>query len=137
MLQEETIRRLEREKKVLNDKLMTLETSVAQVEADKRALREKVAKSQKNETRGEKEREAMRTQIDNAESRVTRMDLKRKSLESMCSPPGKIAKNFILEEWVFAQLALKMQCQIVKITLRIHLYFWLMYCSRVHVHLYK
>jgi len=83
MLQEETIRRLERERKVLNDKLMTLETGVAQVEADKRALREKVTKSQKNEARGEKERDAMRTQIDNAESRVTRMDLKRKSLEGL------------------------------------------------------
>ena len=81
MLQEETIRRLERERKVLNEKVINLETNIAQIEADRRSLREKTSKSQKNEVRSEKEREAMRVQIDNAESRVTRMELKKKSLE--------------------------------------------------------
>ena len=81
MLQEETIRRLERERKVQNEKILALETSMTQGETDKRMLRDKCAKSQKNEARGEKEREAMRAQINNAESRVTRMDLKKKALE--------------------------------------------------------
>lgn len=83
MLQEETIRRLERERKVLNEKMLALETNFAQSEADRRNFREKYTKSQKSESRYEKEREAMRAQIDNAESRVTRMDLKRKALEGI------------------------------------------------------
>ena len=97
MLQEETIRRLERERKVLNDKLLTLEASIAQAEADKRVFREKLGKSQKAETRSEKERDAMRQQIDNAESRVTRMELKKKSLEGKTLLNGTVISQALMK----------------------------------------
>ena len=81
MLQEETIRKLERERKSLNEKMLVLETSLAQAEADRRALKDKVSKLQHSEARSDQEKEAMRAQIENAESRLTRMDLKKRALE--------------------------------------------------------
>ena len=81
MLQEETIRRVERERKMLNEKLEVFERNLAQAEAEKRTLKEKLLKLQQDEGRSIQEREAMRSQIDNAESRVTRIDLKKRALE--------------------------------------------------------
>ena len=81
MLQEETIRRVERERKMLNEKLEVFERNLTQAEAEKCTLKEKLLKLQQDEERSIQEREAMRSQIDNAESRVTRIDLKKRALE--------------------------------------------------------
>ncbi len=81
MLQEETIRRLERERKSINEKTHALETSLAQAEADRRQLKDKVVKLQNNDSKIEQEKEAMRSQIENAESRITRIDLKKRAVE--------------------------------------------------------
>ena len=81
MLQEETIRRLERERKTLNEKMEALETSLAQSDAERRQLKDKVGKLQLNDSKIEQEKEAMRSQIENAESRITRIDLKKRGVE--------------------------------------------------------
>ena len=81
MLQEETIRRLERERKGLNEKITALDSSLAQAEADRRQLRDKVAQLQQNEAKSDQEKEAMRAQIENAESRLTKVELKKRSVE--------------------------------------------------------
>ena len=83
MLQEETIRRLERERKTLNEKMEALETSLAQSDAERRQLKDKVAKLQMNDAKIEQEKEAMRSQIENAESRITRIDLKKRGVEGI------------------------------------------------------
>lgn len=81
MLQEETIRRLERERKTLNEKMEALETSLANSDAERRQLKDKVAKLQLNDSKIEQEKEAMRSQIENAESRITRIELKKRGVE--------------------------------------------------------
>ena len=86
MLQEETIRRLERERKGLNEKISALDSSLAQAEADRRQLRDKVAQLQQSEGRSDQEKEAMRAQIENAESRLTKVELKKRSVEGGWSP---------------------------------------------------
>ena len=84
MLQEETIRRLERERKSINEKMHALETSLAQSEAERRQFKDKVAKLQSNDSKIEQEKEAMRSQIENAESRITRIELKKRGVEGLC-----------------------------------------------------
>lgn len=83
MLQEETIRRLERERKGLNEKIAVLDSSLAQAEGERRQLRDKVAQFQQLESKSDKEKEAMRAQIENAESRLTKVELRKRSLEGM------------------------------------------------------
>lgn len=83
MLQEETIRRLERERKGLNEKIAVLDSSLAQAEGERRQLRDKVAQFQQVESKSDKEKEAMRAQIENAESRLTKVELRKRSLEGM------------------------------------------------------
>lgn len=80
MLQEETIRRLERERKGLNEKISAMDSSIAQAEADRRQLRDKVTKLQQSEAKSDQEKEAMRSQIENAETRLTKIELKKRSL---------------------------------------------------------
>ena len=81
MLQEETIRRLERERKGLNEKISVLDSSLAQAEGERRQLRDKVAQLQQSEAKSDQEKEAMRAQIENAESRLTKVELRKRSLE--------------------------------------------------------
>lgn len=81
MLQEETIRRLERERKGLNEKISVLDSSLAQAEGERRQLRDKVAQFQQSESKSDQEKEAMRAQIENAESRLTKVELRKRSLE--------------------------------------------------------
>lgn len=83
MLQEETIRRLERERKGLNEKISVLDSSLAQAEGERRQLRDKVAQLQQSEAKSDQEKEAMRAQIENAESRLTKVELRKRSLEGM------------------------------------------------------
>lgn len=83
MLQEETIRRLERERKGLNEKISVLDSSLAQAEGERRQLRDKVAQLQQSEAKSDHEKEAMRAQIENAESRLTKVELRKRSLEGM------------------------------------------------------
>ena len=80
MLQVETIRRLERERKRMNEKIAAMVSSIAQAEADRRQLRDKVAKLQQSESKSEQEKEAMRAQIENAETRLTKIELKKRGL---------------------------------------------------------
>ena len=80
-MQEETIRRLERERKGQNEKIEALEEGLAQAEEDRRQQKEKVMKLQQVEAKSEQEKEAMRAQIENAESRITKIELKKRSLE--------------------------------------------------------
>lgn len=87
MLQEETIRRLERERKGLNEKISVLDSSLAQAEGERRQLRDKVAQLQQSESKSDQEKEAMRAQIENAESRLTKVELRKRSLE------GKLLNN--------------------------------------------
>lgn len=87
MLQEETIRRLERERKGLNEKISVLDSSLAQAEGERRQLRDKVAQLQQSESKSDQEKEAMRAQIENAESRLTKVELRKRSLE------GKLLLN--------------------------------------------
>lgn len=51
MLQEETIRRNERERKQMADKISQLERSLTTSEGEKRQLQEKMAKQKANEAR--------------------------------------------------------------------------------------
>ena len=85
MLQEETIRRLERERKGLNEKISVLDSSLAQAEGERRQLRDKVAQLQQSESKSDQEKEAMRAQIENAESRLTKVELRKRSLEGKSS----------------------------------------------------
>ena len=80
-MQEETIRRLERDRKAQNEKIEALEEGLGQAEDDRRQQKEKVMRLQQSEAKSEQEKEAMRVQIENAESRITKIELKKRSLE--------------------------------------------------------
>ena len=80
-MQEETIRRLERERRGQSEKIAALEEGLGQAELDRRQQKEKVMKLQQIEAKSEQEKEAMRAQIENAESRITKIELKKRSLE--------------------------------------------------------
>lgn len=84
-MQEDTIRRLERERNAQHEKIEALEEAVGQFEGDRRQLKEKVMKLQQSEAKSEQEKEAMRVQIENAESRITKIELKKRSLEGILS----------------------------------------------------
>ena len=102
MLQEETIRRLERERKGLNEKISVLDSSLAQAEGERRQLRDKVTQLQQSESKSDQEKEAMRAQIENAESRMTKVELRKRSLE------GKNFKLFKFSPWNFPLEVTKM-----------------------------
>lgn len=80
-MQEETIRRLERDRKSQSEKIEALEEGLGQAEDDRRQQKEKVMRLQQSEAKSEQEKEAMRVQIENAESRITKIELKKRSLE--------------------------------------------------------
>lgn len=82
-MQEETIRRLERDRKGLSEKIEALEEGLGQAEDDRRQQKERVMRLQQSEAKSEQEKEAMRVQIENAESRITKIELKKRSLEGM------------------------------------------------------
>ena len=82
-MQEETIRRLERDRKAQNEKIDALEEGLGQAEDDRKQQKEKVMRLQQSEAKSEQEKEAMRVQIENAESRITKIELKKRSLEGI------------------------------------------------------
>lgn len=82
-MQEETIRRLERDRKAQNEKIEALEEGLGQAEDDRRQQKERVMRLQQSEAKSEQEKEAMRVQIENAESRITKIELKKRSLEGL------------------------------------------------------
>ena len=81
MLQEETIRRNERERKVMQDKIHALERSLASAETEKRQQQEKISKMKANEGRLEDDKRNLRQALEDAENRCTKLELARRSLE--------------------------------------------------------
>lgn len=81
MLQEETIRRNERERKALTDKVSSLEHKLTSLETEKRQLMEKLAKQKQTETKLEDDKKQLKQVIDDAENRCTKIELSRRSVE--------------------------------------------------------
>lgn len=81
MLQEETIRRNERERKIMQDKMNALERSLTSAETEKRQQLEKISKMKANEGRLDDDKRNLRQGLEDAENRCTKLELARRSLE--------------------------------------------------------
>merc|ERR1712037_638793 len=81
MLQEETIRRCEREKKGLSEKVIVLERNSTNSEGDRRKLLDRINKHKAAETRMDAELKRQKETLDIAEQKQTETEVKRRKLE--------------------------------------------------------
>lgn len=82
MLQEETIRRSERERKANADKLNNLERQLASSETEKQSLSERLSKSRASESRLLEDKQRLKKIIDEGEMRMNDAEVSRRAYES-------------------------------------------------------
>ena len=81
MLQEETIRRNERDIKYLNDKIGELERQLSAVDGERRNLDEKICQMKKSGDQLEAEKKNVSENLDSMENKATKLELTKRSLE--------------------------------------------------------
>jgi rootletin len=81
LLQEETIRRSERERKTMLDQLAALERQLAAMENEKKQLLEKMGISKTGESRLSEEKRQLKRALDDAEARATELEMNKRALE--------------------------------------------------------
>jgi len=81
MLQEETIRRNERERKQMAEKINELERHLAAGESERRQTEERIQKMKLYEDKLEEDKKNLRINLDDAENRVTKGEVARRALE--------------------------------------------------------
>uniref|UniRef100_A0A673XCW3 Ciliary rootlet coiled-coil, rootletin n=1 Tax=Salmo trutta TaxID=8032 RepID=A0A673XCW3_SALTR len=79
--QEETVRRGERERRSLTDRVKELERALQTAETEKKHTQDQLSKQRAGEVRLEAERRRLREALEAAEARGTRVELGRRSLE--------------------------------------------------------
>ncbi|GAA53597.1 rootletin [Clonorchis sinensis] len=103
MLQEEALRKNERDRKLLGDKISQLERQLAASESEKREEQEKLEKMRQAEARLEEELRLSRCALEEAENRITQLEVARRSLEgelqrSKLCVTDKETENNILQD---------------------------------------
>ena len=81
MLQEETIRRNERERKASNDKMSNLERQLQLSDSEKRQCQEKIAKLKTAETKLNEEKQQLKKLLEETEQKATEIEMARRAAE--------------------------------------------------------
>ncbi|CAL8079433.1 unnamed protein product [Calicophoron daubneyi] len=103
MLQEETLRKNERDRKQMADKISQMERQLAASGLERREDQDKLNKLRQSEARLEEEQRLSRKALEEAENRITQLEVIRRSLEGdlqrmkICVS-DKEAENQVLEE---------------------------------------
>ncbi|CAH8478084.1 unnamed protein product [Schistosoma curassoni] len=103
MLQEETLRQNERDRKIMADKISQLERQISAIENERHEDQEKIMHLRQTGARFEEERRLSRRALDDAENHITQLEVTRRSLEGelqrlkMCIS-DKEAENQMLED---------------------------------------
>jgi rootletin len=81
MLQEETIRRNERERKASTDKQNALERQLLAADSDKAQMSERLAKLKQSELRSSDDKKSLKKHLEEAEMRATECEMSRRAFE--------------------------------------------------------